>query len=204
MFIDPDAQNRVTGELESGERLLWVGRPDSRRWLYAQDAVLIPFSVMWGGFAIFWEAGVLSSSGARNGILFPLWGIPFVLIGLYLIGGRFFVRRWTRSRTLYAVTDRRVISIAPSWPRSERTTSVWLRSYPPVEKRLARSGEGTIWIGSFPTANRWLASEPGWPGGRSATANAVVLADIPDADEVYSKIRHELSELAAAGTAQHG
>jgi len=203
MFPDLEAQNRVAGELESGERLLWSGRPDSRRWLYPQDAVLIPFSVMWGGFAIFWEAGVLSG-GARNSVILPLWGVPFVLIGLYLIVGRFLARRWMRSRTLYAVTDQRVISIAPSWPRGERTTSVWLGSYPPVEKRLARDGRGTLWVGSFPLTNRWLASEVGWPGGRSASATGVVFADISDADEVYSRIRHELSDLKAVRTAPHG
>jgi hypothetical protein len=168
-----------------------------------QDAVLIPFSVMWGGFTIFWEIGVLSSSGARDSVIFPLWGVPFVLVGLYLMVGRFFARRWIRKRTLYAVTDQRVIAIAPSWPRGERTTSVWLGSSPPVEKRLAR-GTGTVWVGSFPRGNRWLASEPGWPGGRSATSSAIVFTDIQNADEVYSRIRHELSERNTARTAPHG
>jgi len=204
MLAELEAQNRLAGELEAGERLLWSGRPDSRRWLYPQDAVLIPFSVMWGGFAIFWEAEVLSSSSARGTVLFPLWGIPFVLIGLYLMIGRFFLRRWIRRRTLYAVTDQRVFTISPSWPRGERTTSVWFGSYPPVDKRVARDGRGTLWIGPLPYANRWLASEPGWPGGHSRTGSAVVFADIPDVDEIYSRIRHQLSDLTAARTAAHG
>ena len=89
MLADLEVQNRVAGELESGERLLWSGRPSSR-WLYPQDAVLIPFSVMWGGFAIFWEASALSNSGARGSVIFPLWGIPFVAMGLYMVIGRFF------------------------------------------------------------------------------------------------------------------
>jgi hypothetical protein len=204
MLADLEAQNRVARELESGERLLWNGRPNSRRWLYAQDAVLVPFSIMWGGFAIFWEASVLSSSGARNSVIFPLWGVPFVLIGLYLMVGRFFARRWMRRRTLYAVTDQRVISIVPSWLRGERTTSVWLGSYPPVEKRLARDGQGTLWIGLFPLTNRWLATDSGWPGGRSAMANAIVFADIENVDDVYTSIRHQLSDLTAARAAPHG
>jgi len=204
MFPDAEAQNRVVGELESGERLLWSGRPNSRRWLYPQDAVLVPFSILWGGFAIFWEAAVLSSSGARDSVIFPLWGIPFVLIGLYLMVGRFFVRRWMRKRTLYALTDQRVISIAPSWPRGERTTSVWFGSFPPVQKRLACDGRGTIWIGSFPLTHRWVATDSGWPGARSANANAVVFADIPDVDDVHSRIRHELSVLTPARSAAHG
>lgn len=159
MLADLEAQNRVAGELESGERLLWSGRPGSR-WLYPQDALLIPFSLMWGGFAIFWEASVLSNSGARDSMIFPLWGVPFVLAGLYLMVGRFFARRWLRRRTLYAVTDQRVISIAPSWLRGERATSVWLGSYPPLEQRLARDGRSTLFIGSFPLTGRWIAADP--------------------------------------------
>jgi hypothetical protein len=188
-----EAQNRFTGELESGERLLWSGRPDNRRWISQHDALLIPFSMLWGGFAIFWEATALSSTAARSSVIFPFFGVPFVLVGLYLMVGRFFARRWIRRRTLYAVTDRRVIVVAPSWPRGERTTSVWLRSYPPVEKRLTRDGRGTLWIGSFGSAQRWIASEPGWPGGRMMSTNAIVFDGIPDAANVYTTIRRQLS-----------
>jgi hypothetical protein len=202
MLADLEVQNRVAGELESGERLLWSGKPGNR-WLYPQDAVLIPFSVMWGGFAIFWEVSV-SNSGARDSLVFPLWGIPFVLAGLYLMIGRFFARRWMRRRTLYAVTDQRVISIAPSWLRGEHSTSVWLGSYPPVAKRLARDGRGTLLVGSFPFASRWIAADPSWPGARSATTNAVVFADIENASEVYSSIRHQLTDSRTARTAPHG
>jgi hypothetical protein len=189
-----EAQNRFTRELESGERILWSGKPDNCRWLSQQDALLIPFSILWGGFAIFWEATALSSGAARSNVIFPLFGVPFVLVGLYLIIGRFFARRWVRRRTLYAVTDLRVIVVAPSWPRSERTTSVWLRSYPPVEKRLTRDGRGTLWIGSFAPGQRWIASEPGWPGGRLMSTNAIVFDDIPDAASVYAMIRRQLSD----------
>jgi hypothetical protein len=142
---------------------------------------------------------VLSSRTARSSVFFPLWGVPFVLIGLYFLVGRLFVRRWLRARTLYAVTDRRAIVIAPSWARRESTTSVWLSSYPPVESRLASDGRGTLWIGSLGPA-RWLGSEPAWPGGRSMTANAVVLADIRDAAGVYATIRRQLSDSTVART----
>jgi hypothetical protein len=202
MRAELDNQQRLSEELAPGERVLWRGAPDSRRWLYPQDAVLIPFSLMWGGFAIFWEVGVLSSSGARGTVLFPLWGVPFALIGLYLIVGRFPTRRWVRRHTQYAVTDRRAISIAPSWPRGDRSTSVWFGSYPPLDKRLGRDGAGTLWIGPFPSSGRWLSTEPGWPGGRRASGGGVVFADIADAAAVYSQIRERLSDATAAGMAQ--
>ncbi len=73
------------------------------------DLYLVPFSLFWGGFAIFWEIGVTTSSGAAP--IGGLFGIPFVLIGLYLIVGRFFYKRWDRKRTTYAVTDTRALAI---------------------------------------------------------------------------------------------
>jgi hypothetical protein len=191
-----ESQNRLRREMAAGEQLLWSGRPDDHGWIRPQDTFLVPFSIMWGGFAIFWEAGVLSSSSARSSVIFPLWGVLFVLIGLYLMVGRFFARRWIRRRTIYAVTDQRVIEIAPSW-RRERATSMWLRSYPQVESRLADSGRGTLWIGSFGSMQRWVASEPAWPTLRSMTGGGIVLADIPDAASVYATIRRQLSGSAS-------
>jgi hypothetical protein len=88
-----------------GERLYWRGAPDPGVIFGPEDAYLIPFSLLWGGFAIFWEIGV-----SRQGLVFGMvWGIPFVLIGLYLIFGRFFYKRWNRRRTRYAISDQRII-----------------------------------------------------------------------------------------------
>lgn len=58
--------------LNQGESILWMDMPNPH-WLFSpRDLLLIPFSLMWGGFALFWEANALLMGGS---LLFVLWGI---------------------------------------------------------------------------------------------------------------------------------
>ncbi|HTD36874.1 MAG TPA: hypothetical protein VK669_05115 [Candidatus Limnocylindrales bacterium] len=85
-----------------GETVRWSGTPPSGIVFRGSDALLVPFSLLWGGFAIFWE-----SMAVRTGVPFMIvWGIPFVAAGLYMIAGRFVWDAYVRSRTRYLVTDR--------------------------------------------------------------------------------------------------
>jgi hypothetical protein len=79
MEVLPDAL--LSAELGQGERLLWSGKPRGGMRLRAQDAFLIRFSLMWCGFAIFWEVGVSMHSDPLfgPGLFLRLWGLPFVI-----------------------------------------------------------------------------------------------------------------------------
>src|SRR5579862_2671126 len=95
-----------SAHLQAGEKLLWSGRPRQGLLLTARDWLLVPFSLFWGGFVLFWETAATVHPGAS---FFPLFGLPFAVIGAYLIVGRFIVDAWLRSRTYYAVTNQRII-----------------------------------------------------------------------------------------------
>ncbi|MEO1645680.1 MAG: PH domain-containing protein [Chloroflexota bacterium] len=87
------------------EELLWSGKPASGSIFSAQDIFLIPFSLLWGGFALFWTS---STAGMGAPPFFLLFGTLFVVIGQYLIWGRFVHKYWVRRGTTYAITDKRV------------------------------------------------------------------------------------------------
>jgi len=137
-----EVPNEVQRELSGDERVLWAGRPLPGVRLKASDALMIPFSLMWGGFAIFWEASVWSVGAP---LFFRLWGVPFVLVGLYMIAGRFFFDAKVRERTVYALTDRRAIIASGLWYRSVR--SIELRRLSELGFTESSGGIGTITFG---------------------------------------------------------
>jgi hypothetical protein len=134
----PDLHDR----LQSGERLIWSGAPAQGFLLTSQDWYLIPFSFLWGGFAIFWEFMAVTQPKTP---IAGLWGIPFVLLGLYLIVGRFLIDAWVRSGISYAVTNKRIL-IQRSPPFSN-FTAMAIDHLPDLSLTERADGRGTIRFG---------------------------------------------------------
>ncbi len=130
--------------LFTGERILWTGRPKQGITLSGRDGFLIPFSLLWGGFAIFWNVGVWTfpESGENVDWFFRLWGLPFLVIGIYIMIGRFFHDAAIRKHITYAVTDQRVLILKGS--RSQKFSSLDLSRLPRLELTEHRDGTGTI------------------------------------------------------------
>jgi hypothetical protein len=133
-----DAQMEVQPFLSGGESLLWSGRPRTGVRLQAADLFMIPFSLMWGGFAIFWEMMVIRMHGSW---FMKLWGVPFVAIGLFMIFGRFFVDAARRAGTYYAVTSNRVMIITQ---RGKTVASFPLEQIPGLTTTEGRDGFGNV------------------------------------------------------------
>ena len=92
--INPVAAQKFQSELLSGESIYWAGMPNRSVIFHSDDWYMIPFSLFWGGFAIFWESMALgvwtrTPKPAAPSIFMTIWGIPFVAIGQCLIWGRF-------------------------------------------------------------------------------------------------------------------
>lgn len=92
--------------LRPGEELLWSGRPDPSVVFTAADLIAVPFSIAWLGIALAWE---LTAQNVNAPSAFRLIGAPFILIGVYLLVGRFLTRWLGKRKTIYGVTGQRVI-----------------------------------------------------------------------------------------------
>ena len=181
-------QQELRETLEPSERLLWSGYPRQGLTLRREDFFLIPFSLLWGGFAIFWEysviAGELDLPDQFNlwDKFFVLWGIPFVLIGLYFIFGRFIEDLARRACTIYAVTDRRAILLTNFFGHNVR--SLRLRGLTEINLSKKSDGRGTITFGPANSSMDWAR---GWPGAGRNTNPA--FEGIARAQDVLKIIR---------------
>jgi len=158
---------------------VWTGVPKQGLLLRPVDAFMIPFSMLWGGFALFWESSVWQRGAP---LFFVLWGIPFVLVAIYITVGRFFADARVRANTFYGLTDRRAIIMSGMWLRA--TTSLPLRVLTDISVEERSNGTGTIHLGRQQPFAAWYAGMQ-WPG--MAKYQTPSFDQIPDVRRVYAQ-----------------
>lgn len=165
--------------LAPGEQIRWSGRPAQGLALRASDFFLIPFSLVWFGFVVFWMVTAFASN-APTGVL-PI-GILFLFVGFYISFGRFLSDAWARSRTYYALTDRRALILGGAFER--KLTSVELNALSELHFNPGSSGRGTIVFGP---ESPYGGSFGGW--GRRYAAASPEFFRVDDASGAYAIIQ---------------
>jgi hypothetical protein len=147
---DFDLQEKVRRELEIDETIQWIDMPVPRFFTPFSIGAFL-FAIPWTGFAVFWTFGAAGftipdfSEGLSGVDIFPLFGLPFILIGIGLLTTP--IRTyWRALKTVYVITDQRAITI-----QGGRTTVV--RSFPPrdlqnIFRKEKRDGTGDVIITS--------------------------------------------------------
>jgi len=181
-------------ELSAGETLIWSGQPQQKVIFHKQDWFAIPFSLMWGGFAIFWEMGVTglwgnSASSHAAPSFFVLWGIPFVVIGQYMIWGRFFYTGWKKARTYYGVTNKRVLVLNTGSNR--RVADAYFANIDSASLTSRSDGIGTIEFAPEPeTQSAWNFNNRRRRGNQiGIDLSRLAFFDIAEARSVYQLIQ---------------
>jgi hypothetical protein len=182
MSID---SSELSGHLDADEKTLWHGSPPSGLMFRRSDWFRIPFSLLWFGFALFWEASVLgiySGSPTRAPIILPLFGLIFVCVGFYMAIGRFFWDALVRAQTLYALTSKRAIILTRFPSRVFRSIGVHAATEVSTEERTNGAGDVT-----FGARTAFANALRGWPG--TGAGNDFVFERIHDARGVLRIIR---------------
>lgn len=180
-------------ELLPGETIEWSGVPNRSVIFHPEDWVVVPFSLLWGGFTVAWVFGALGIWDVwaiRPNADFRWFGVfcgtPFVLFGPYLIWGRFLYQSREKRRTHYALTSRRALIVFEG-SRGRSTSSANFENLSVIDKRVRPDGIGSISFGG-PLRREWQ-----W-GRRHTPSSPPTFADIDNVDHVYQialKLQHE-------------
>jgi len=187
----------IRNELYPGERLVWAGRPKQGILFRESDVFMIPFSLLWGGFAIFGVIVVMYDPSllCKGSDPLPVFGIPFILAGLYMIFGRFIVDSKSREKTYYVLTDQRVLILYRLF--GKRVKSLNLRTLSDISLTEKADGTGSILFGQ---ESPWTSQFAGcmFPGMGAEQIPRFEM--IENAKEVYTKIREEVNIIHPLST----
>ena len=142
-YLPEHLQQRLRAELKPGESLVWSSQPNADQFMKS-GFLLWLFFIPWTVISLIWIASALNFqlpqfNGGQN--LFPLLGIPFVLIGIGGLCTPIWRKRHARS-IIYAITNQRAITI-------EGVKSFTVKSYSPSDISMLERHEGPDGLGSL-------------------------------------------------------
>lgn len=134
--------------LPDQERLLWQGRPNGDIRFADFFTPRLPFALVFTAFAVFWMAvtSQMTKMGSTTGgalDLFPLFGLPFVVVGLYMAFGMPLWDAYERKHSWYALTNDAAYIATELFGRRN------LKRYPIREMNaleLEDGQQGTVWF----------------------------------------------------------
>ncbi len=184
--LPADLDALVRDELAVDERVLYAARPSAARAVLMSFAAWI-FAVPWTAFSVFW---MFAAAGGMNGEwptgagwVFPLFGVPFVLVGLAMLAAP--LKTWhTSRRSLCAVTDRRAITFEGAGLRG-----ITVRSFAPEaigEPRRTENPDGSGTVLFARDATGMPAGFHNVPNARGAEAALRALSEglVPDEERL--------------------
>lgn len=169
-ILPPQFEAALRPQLLPGERVLWRAQPrPSRQWMVF---LIWLFAIPWTAFAVGWTwlASLPLRSGAETGVfgwLFPMFGVPFILIGLGMLATPFRLLLRARS-TVFALTDARVIRLYAG--KSSRVETLPIEQVGQITAQHGADGYGRLTIATTQFIDR----------GRDHRTNAFTLLGVPD------------------------
>lgn len=173
-------------ELGRGERLLWHSRaiPRAKRGSLA----IFLFAIPWTAFAVFWTvmAFTMTRIAGETGLMawaFPAFGLPFIAVGLFMFG-RPLLSRIAAGRTVYGVTDQRVIQLMAG--KGVMSESVPLAKIATLTRHERRDGSGSLRI----------AVDDGFAVPASKRVTGFELGEVPQVQRAEQVLRQAMEQAS--------
>lgn len=162
------------GILNPGESVLWQGQPDPAPDFTGWKLRDGLFGGAFAGFALFWMAMALGQLPGTTflGLVFPMFGLPFLALGLWRAGGDRLWASYQRRHTWYTLTNQRAFIASDLLGRKK------FDAYP-VGKQAVLDHDGR---------NLWFATD--FVKTRSGSERRKVgFTHLPDSREVFDLMR---------------
>lgn len=138
-----DLRDLIGAEIGGLEKITWVDRPLLKRFSFRALPIFV-FGVFWTAFSLSWIAaasGFKVPDFTEGFDLFPLFGIPFVLIGVWMLCSPWLML-YRAKRTAYVLTTSRAIIF-------EGGLSTTIRSFAParlndLQRKQRADGSGDL------------------------------------------------------------
>lgn len=179
-----DISSIVYAELRTGECVTWIGQPIPSRFARRSIGIVL-FGIPWTAFALFWMAG---ASGFKmpdfsHGFgIFPLFGLPFILMGFGMLSSPYWMRRKAR-RTAYVITDQRAIILAGG-----AFGSITIRSFEPDRLKDIRRVQKPDGTGDLIFERTWASDGDG--GKQSTDHGFLAISDVRNIEGMITRLTH--------------
>lgn len=192
------------GILDPGEVILWQGQPQARfDWTQLFNS-RSAFGFIFAGFSVFWMVAAwgttriglsLVPDASFMAFLMPLFGLPFLLLGLNMAFGPQLMAWARRKGSWYTLTDRHAfIAVELLGKRSLERYPLGPQMHPALEEGFP----GSVW---FATAGPETGLGHRWGGVMSLPSfdglNRIGFEAIPEARTVYFMLLEALAQRRA-------
>lgn len=184
----------IHNKLLPGEEILWEGQSQNTNSMNLSKGCSSIFGIFWLGLTLFWTIGAFIATRQATGtdafssimqIIFPLFGLPFVSIGVFLVFGAPIKRKKKNQSTYYYVTDKRII-INIDTQKSPFFTSVFMHDLKGIHTIKNRDNTGNIIFENHFIGRTYSSQGYSTPNIMPGVSNCFYR--IADADDVYKLI----------------
>jgi hypothetical protein len=130
----------------AGQQVHWCGQSSAAKVARA-TLIIWWFAIPWTSFMLFWEYMALSTylkAGSQQAsIILPLWGIPFVAVGLLMMSAPYWAARATRN-TAHVIAGDEVLDVTATTSGKTTVKRRKARAIRSIERTELANGSGSL------------------------------------------------------------